>query len=112
MAKVVDNLIVQGLSGRLGKQVVVRRRKDGSYVVAAAPPRNTGRKPTLAQAAYRECFRAAIAHAKATMNDPTVVAAAKARGQSGFNWAVANYLKQRRSSNAPGRTQAHQPRSV
>ena len=37
MAKVVDDLIVQGLSGRLGKQVVVRRRRDGTYVAAAAP---------------------------------------------------------------------------
>ena len=102
MAKVVDNLIVQGLSGRLGKQVVVRRRRDGSYVVAAAPPRNTGRKATLAQAAYRERFRAAIANAKATMSDPTVIAAAKARGQSAFNWAAAEYLQRHRSPIAPG----------
>ena len=92
MAKVVDSLILQGLSGMLGKQLVVRRRKDGSYVVAAAPPRNTGRVPTAGQAAYRQRFRAAIAHAKAVKNDAEVIAAAKARGQSPFNWAVSDYL--------------------
>jgi hypothetical protein len=92
MAKIVDNLVVQGLSGRLGKQLVIRRRKDGSYVVAAAPPRNTGRVPTAGQAAYRERFAAAIAHAKRAKEDPAVIAAAKERGQVPFNWAVSDYL--------------------
>jgi hypothetical protein len=92
MAKVIDNLIIQGLSGRIGKQVVIRRRRDGSIVVAAAPPRNTGRIPTEGQAAYRERFRAAIAHAKVAKNDPEVIRAASERGQSAFNWAVSDYL--------------------
>jgi hypothetical protein len=92
MAKVIDNLIVAGLSGRIGKQVVVRRRKDGSYVVAAAPPRNTGRVATDNQAEYRTRFRAAIAHAKVAMRDPAVIAAAKERHQTAFNWAVSDYL--------------------
>jgi hypothetical protein len=97
MAIVVDNLIIKGLSGRLGKQLVVRRRRDGTYVVAAAPPRNTGRKPTEGQKAYREVFRAAIAHARTAKNDPAVIAAAKERGQSGFNWAVSDYLSKHRT---------------
>ena len=97
MAIVVDNLIIRGLSGRLGKQLVVRRRRDGSYVVAAAPPRNTGRKATDGQKAYRELFRAAIAHAKTAKNDPAVVAVAKERGQTAFNWAVSDYLAKHKS---------------
>jgi hypothetical protein len=92
MAKVVDNLIVHGLSGKLGKQLVVRRRRDGSYVVAAAPPRNTGRAPTEGQRAYRVRFAGAIAHAKAVKDDPGVIAAARERGQIPFNWAVSDYL--------------------
>ena len=92
MAVVVDNLIVQGLSGRLGKQLVVRKRRDGTYVVAAAPPRNTGRKATQGQQAYRERFRAAIACTKTAKSDPAVIAVAKERGQSAFNWAVSDYL--------------------
>jgi len=96
MAVVVDNLIVQGLSGRLGKQLVVRRRRNGSYVVAAAPPRNTGRKATEGQQAYRERFRAAIAYAKSARRDPAVIAVAKERGQSAFNWAVSDYLGKHR----------------
>jgi hypothetical protein len=70
----------------------VRRRKDGSYVVAAAPPRNTGRVATENQAEYRERFRAAIAHAKVARQDPAVMATAKAHGQNAFNWAVSDYL--------------------
>ncbi|HEY5960429.1 MAG TPA: hypothetical protein VIV60_27940 [Polyangiaceae bacterium] len=92
MAKVVGNLIVTGLSGSIGKQVVIRRRKDGSFVLAAAPPRDTGRVPTPNQAAYHERFRAAIAHAKVARNDPAVIASATEHGQSAFNWAVADYL--------------------
>jgi hypothetical protein len=92
MAKVVDNLVLQGLSGRLGKQIVIRRRRDGSFVVAAAPPRNTGRTPTEGQRAYRARFAAAIAHAKAVKGEPSVVAAAGEKGQTPFNWAVADYL--------------------
>ena len=92
MAKVVDNLVLQGLSGKLGKQLVVRRRRDGSTVVAAAPPRNTGRIPTDNQREYRKRFAAAIAYAKSVKDDPKVIAAAHERGQTAFNWAVADYL--------------------
>ncbi len=31
MAKIQSNLIIHGLSGMLGKQVVVRRMKNGQY---------------------------------------------------------------------------------
>ncbi len=92
MAKVVDNLVMQGLSGRLGKQLVIRRRRDGSFVVAAAPPRNTGRVPTEGQRAYRQRFAAAIAHAKSVKDDASVIAAAREKGQTPFNFAVAEYL--------------------
>jgi len=98
MAVVVDNLIIQGLSGRLGKHLVVRRRRNGGYVVAAAPPRNTGRIATEGQKAYREVFRAAIAHAKSVKNDATIIEAAKVRGQSAFNWAVSDYLSKHKST--------------
>jgi hypothetical protein len=68
-------------------------RGDGSYVVAAAPPRNTGRKPTDNQKAYRTRFSAAIAHAKVAKNDPTVIEAAKQHGMTAFNWAVSEFLE-------------------
>ena len=95
MAKVVSNLILQGLSGRLGRQLVVRQRRDGSYVVAAAPPRNTGRVPTEGQRAYREQFSAAIAYAKSVKNNPDVIAAAREHGKTPFNWAVSDFLSRR-----------------
>ena len=37
MAKIQNNLTIHGLSGMLGKQVVVRRMKNGHYVLAAKP---------------------------------------------------------------------------
>ena len=37
MAKVKDNLITEGFSGKLGKRLVFRHRKDGGTIIATRP---------------------------------------------------------------------------
>lgn len=90
MAKVQNNLVVHGLSGMLGKQVVVRRQKNGGYVMAAAPKRYT--QLSAAQMEHQDRFRQAILYAKSAQSSPEYKDLAKARGQSAYNVAVADFL--------------------
>jgi dsDNA-specific endonuclease/ATPase MutS2 len=91
MAKVRNNLVVHGLSGMLGHQLVIRRQRNGEYTVAAAPGPSS-REISEAQKAHHERFRQAIAFAKSAKEVPEYKAAAEARGQSSFNVAVADFL--------------------
>ena len=91
MAKVQNNLIIHGLSGMLGKQIVVRRGKNGQYFISAAP-HNPTHDITDAQKQQREKFRQAILYAKSAQTTPEYKDVAKARGQSAYNVAVADFL--------------------
>ena len=91
MAKVRNNLVVHGLSGMIGKQVVIRRHKNGEYTVAAAPGPSS-REQTDAQKAHQERFRQAIAFAKGAKQEPEYQTAGKSRGKSSFNVAMADFL--------------------
>ncbi len=91
MAKVKNNLVIHGLSGMLGKQVVIRRQKNGEYILAAAPGRST-HELSDAQKQHQEKFRQAILYAKAAQGSTEYQELAKSRGQSNFNVAVADFM--------------------
>lgn len=91
MAKIKNNIVIHGLSGMLGKQVVVRRQRNGGYILSAAPHHGE-RKVSEAERAHRERFRQAILYAKGAKEAPEYAEPAKARGQSSFNVAVADFL--------------------
>lgn len=91
MAKVQSNLVIHGLSGMLGKQVVVRRMKNGQYVLSAAP-NNHSQAVTDAQKLQREKFHQAILYAKAAQQVPEYQDIAESRGVSAYNVAVADFL--------------------
>lgn len=91
MAKVTNNIVIHGLSGMLGKQVVVRRQKNGQYVVCAAPHHGP-RAASAAERAHQQRFRQAVLYAKGAKDAPEYQEAAKVRGLSGFNVAVADFL--------------------
>ena len=92
MAKIRNNLIVRGVSGMLGKQVVMRRQKNGKYVLAAAPD-HTSHNLSDAQKQQQTRFRLAVLYAKgAAKNTPEYQNLAESRGQSTFNVAVADFL--------------------
>lgn len=90
MAKIRNNLVLHGLSGMLGKQVVIRKSKSG-YIVAAAPHRSNV-ELSDAQKATLERFRQAIAYARGAKSVPEYEAAADARGLSSRNVAVADFM--------------------
>ncbi len=91
MAKIQNNLIIHGLSGMLGKQVVVRRMKNGQYVLSAAPA-NRSQDVSAAQKEQRERFRQAILYAKGAQGMAEYQDVAEARGVSAFNVATADFL--------------------
>ena len=91
MAKVRNNLVVHGLSGMIGKQVVIRRQKNGEYTVAAAPGPSS-RELSDAQKAHHERFRQAITFAKGAQKASEYRTVADSRNQSPFNVAVADFL--------------------
>ncbi len=70
MAKVRGNLILQGVSGMIGKQLIIRKQKDGTYVLTAAPVVRAGREPTPAQKQQQERFRQAVLYATVAKGTP------------------------------------------
>lgn len=90
MAKVSNNIIMQGLSGSLGNQLVIRQGKGGQTIVATMP--TTGRNFNAAQQAQHEAFRHAIAYAKSAKEVPTYLTKAQGTTMSAFNAAVADWF--------------------
>ena len=91
MAKILNNLVIHGLSGMLGKQVVIRRQKNGQYVLCAAPGRRAQELST-AQKQQQERFRQATVYAKGAQDTPEYQQLAKARGQTAYNVGIADFL--------------------
>jgi len=91
MAKIRNNLVLHGLSGMLGRQVVVRRRPDGTFILTGAPHRQD-RPPSETQATQRKLFTEAAAYAKGAQQVPEYRALAEARKLSAFNVAMADFF--------------------
>ncbi len=91
MAKVLNNLIVQGLSGSLGNQIVIRQGKGGQTIVSAKPA-NATRTFNLTQLAQQEAFHNAIAYAKSAKDENIYLTKAQGTTLSAFNVAVADWF--------------------
>lgn len=92
MARNKSNIILQGFSGSLGNQLVVRNR-DGETYLSSKPKFKRGRKPTVPQQSVRMKFRESIVYAKAAIADPALKLdyEAMARpGQTAFNVAFSD----------------------
>jgi len=95
MAKSIQNVVMQGASGKIGKTLVFRQLSNGETVIAnRAKPR--GKKPlTPAQEAFRYRFQNAAYMAKIFSQDPILrpryLAKAKP-GQSAYSMALKDCL--------------------
>lgn len=95
MAQVKNNFSIEGISGKIGKQIVFRQ-VNGKTIIAARPHRNPTTHPTLINQNNR--FRLASAYAKKALADPVLkeeyTAEAKKRGIiNPYNMAVSDYMK-------------------
>lgn len=85
-----DNLLLHGISGTIGGQVVIRQTRHG--VVLASPPRRSTKPPTEAQLQARERFRRAIQYAKGATGNEEYQRLALLRGTSPFAIARKDFL--------------------
>jgi len=91
MAKVLNNLIMKGLSGSLGNQIVLRQGKGGRTIVAAKPG-NVTRTFNPSQLAQQEAFRKAIAYARSAKAEAVYLTKAQGTNLSAFNVAIADWF--------------------
>jgi hypothetical protein len=93
MAKVGDNIVTTGLSGKLGNLIVFRNRGGKTYVSKA--PQKKVTEWTEAQEQHRLLFQEAVLYAKNAIADPATKEAYKAsaeEGETAYNVAVADFM--------------------
>lgn len=92
MAKVFDNPITEGLSGKLGRRLVFRKGRGGKTIVALSPVFSEDRVFNEAQLAQQEAFRLATQYAVGAKDNPIYVNLAKGTDATAYNLAVADYF--------------------
>jgi hypothetical protein len=87
------NLLLEGMSGTFGKQMVIKQYKYGTVV--SRVPDMTGIKPSRDQKQSRNRFKEAVAYAKSILNDAKKSAAYKKslkKGETVYHKAIKEYL--------------------
>jgi len=90
MAKVRNNVIVRGLSGSFGEQMVIRIDKAGRTIVSNKPEFDENRVFTSDQQAQQEKFREAVAYAKDVKEEEVYLTKAEGTPMSPYNVAMAD----------------------
>ena len=89
MAKVI---LVQGLSGKLGDQVVFRHLRDGRTIVCTKPD-FSNRKLSKSQKAHHKRFREAAAYARsASRTNPIYAQLAEGTMKNAYNVALGDWF--------------------
>ena len=94
MAKVLDNLVTEGLSGKLGRRLVFRKCRNGKTIVAVRPVFSQDRVFNDSQLAHQEAFRQATQYAVGAKDNPIYVNLAKGADATAYNFAVADWFGQ------------------
>ena len=92
MAKVFDNIVLSGLTGSLGDQLVLRRGRRGQTIVSKKPVFAPDREFSAAQKEHQQAFREAAAYAKAAKNEHVYLEKAEKTGQAPYNLAVQDWF--------------------
>ena len=93
MAKVKKNVVMKGLSGMLGDQVVVKQDKGGRTIVSVKPTFPEDRELSAAQQKQVEAFKEAAHYAKAASKTEAIYAEkAEDTPRSGYNVAIADWF--------------------
>ena len=93
MAKVFDNPITEGLSGKLGRsRLQFRKGRNGKTFVALSPVFSGNRVFNETQLAQQEAFRQATQYAVGAKDNPIYVDLARAADATSYNVAVADWF--------------------
>lgn len=94
MARVRRNQIVQGLSGKLGDQIMFRHLRDGRTIVCQIPD-FSNRVLSKDQKAHHAKFKAGAAYAKeAAKTEPIYAQLAAGTMKNAYNVALADFFHQ------------------
>lgn len=92
MAKVFSNMVMQGLSGLLGNQLVIRQDKAGRTIITARPRYNPNRAFSEAQKQHHNDFREAAAYARSARGADIYVSKAAGTPLNPYNVALADWF--------------------
>ncbi len=92
MAKVRNNIIIQGLSGSLGDQLVIRQDKAGRTIVGVSPTFDPNRTYTTSQTEQQERFRDASVYARGAKDEAVYVNKAQGTPLNPYNVAIADWF--------------------
>ncbi len=92
MAKVLRNIVMQGLSGSLGGQLVIRQSRSGQTIVCSKPGFNPNRTFSVAQQAHQDAFREAAAYAQSTKGSAVYTQKAASLAIRPYNLALADWF--------------------
>ena len=94
MSKVDDNLVTEGLRGKLGKRLVFRRSRGGTKTILAVSPKpNENREYSDAELEHQEAFRKALVWARANKDKPIYKQRAKGTEQTPCNLAMRDWFR-------------------
>ena len=93
MAKVHDNPITEGLSGKLGRRLQFRRGRGGKTIVALSPVYSDTRVLSEAQLAHHEAFGLATQYAVEAKDNPIYVQLARGADATAYNLAIADWFR-------------------
>jgi hypothetical protein len=92
MARVRKNLAMQGLTGLLGDQILLRTDKAGRTIVGTRPTRSESREFTAAQLEQQASFREAVIYARASKDLEVYHQKAAGTPQNAYNVAVSDWF--------------------
>ena len=102
MAKIPKDSILNGITGAIGQQVVLKKR--GDKTIMTAYPVMDHLKPTSRQKTRRMLFMEAVAYARSIVNNPdkkkAYEAAGLPEGKSVYGAAISEYMKRHAVRNA------------
>lgn len=92
MAKVRKNIVMQGLSGSLGDQLVLKKDRAGRTIVSVKATFDPNRTFSTEQKEVQHNFKEATAYAKAAKSDEVYLEKTAGKPQSPYNLAVADWF--------------------
>jgi hypothetical protein len=98
MARVKNNIVIEGLSGNIGGQLIIKNYAYGTVI--SKFPDMSRVKRSEKQKARQTKFQQAVAFAKSELADPQKRVQVKARlkpGKTAFNTLISEYMRKEES---------------
>ncbi len=93
MATVRRNMVIEGIGGMLGNQLIFKRDKAGRTIISIKPRFDENREFTPAHLTQQERFQEAAAYAKdVAQTEPVYAEKAAGTAKSAYNVAIADWF--------------------